>query len=47
MNLSGKAVESFVAKNKGLFVKKDVVSEKPRALKDIVKEHFLIAHDDL
>lgn len=44
MNLSGKAVESFVAKNKNIFLK-DVNHNK--SLKDIVKDHFFIIHDDL
>ena len=47
MNLSGKAVQSFVAKNRGLFINKDPAIEKPKTLKEIVKNHFIIAHDDL
>lgn len=47
MNLSGKAVESFIAKNKAIFINKDQSTERPKTLKEIVKDHFLIVHDDL
>lgn len=47
MNLSGKALESFISKNKSLFINKNIENPRPKTLKDIAKDHFLIAHDDL
>jgi peptidyl-tRNA hydrolase len=47
MNLSGKAVESFLAKNRSLFNSKDPTNDKPKSLQQILKDYFIIAHDDL